>query len=263
MSDWLYTQSEVMIFVVGLLASVAFMYLISFLLKKTPILKDITDHEKEFLIAIQSGLVALSAIILSFSLVLVITNYDHVDTNVSSEASRINDVDRLLGQYGEPQLMGIRKQLKLYAESIVKDEWPRLSQKEEGVETAKLFAPISDGIGKINPSTMRESIIFAEILKKLNEVMELRETRLESAHIGLHSIYWVVNLAILFSVLFMSALGLILNKWLTAIGITMELAALIGLMTIVFVCDQPFKGSVSVKPEAIQATIKVMDARQK
>ncbi len=263
MADWLYTQSEIMIFVVGLAASVALMYVLAFLLKKTPILTDITDHEKEFLIAIQSGLVALSAIVLSFSLVLVITNFDKVDTDVSSEASRINDVDRLLVQYGDPQLAPLRAQLKAYTEAIVKDEWPKLARKEDSEQVANLYALMSTEIGKINPTTLRESVIYAELLKKSNEMGELRETRIESSHIGLHRIYWVVNFAIFFSVLFMSALGLLLNKWLTAIGITMELAALIGLMTIVFACDQPFKGSVSIKPESIEATLKTMTARQK
>ena len=263
MADWLYTQSEIMIFVVGLAASVALMYVLAFLLKKTPILTDITDHEKEFLIAIQSGLVALSAIVLSFSLVLVITNFDKVDTDASSEASRINDVDRLLVQYGDPQLAPLRAQLKAYTEAIVKDEWPKLARKEDSEQVANLYALMSTEIGKINPTTLRESAIYAELLKKSNEMGELRETRIESSHIGLHRIYWVVNFAIFFSVLFMSALGLLLNKWLTAIGITMELAALIGLMTIVFACDQPFKGSVSIKPESIEATLKTMTARQK
>lgn len=96
MSHWLYTQPPLAIFVFGLVASIVLMYIMAFFLKKTPILDGISDHEKEFLIAIQSGLVALSAIVLSFSLVLVITNYDHADQNVASEASRINDVDRLL-----------------------------------------------------------------------------------------------------------------------------------------------------------------------
>jgi hypothetical protein len=263
MSDWLYTQSELLIFTFGLVASVALMYVLAFFLKKTPILTDITDHEKEFLIAIQSGLVALSAILLSFSLVLVITNFDKVDTDVSSEASRINDVDRLLVQYGEPQLMPLRAQLKAYTEAIVKDEWPKLARKEDSQLVADLYASLSTEIGKINPTTMREAAIFAELLKKTNEMSELRETRIESSHIGLHRIYWVVNFAIFFSVLFMSALGLLLNRWLTAIGITMELAALVGLMTIVFACDQPFKGSVSIKPESIESTLKIMTARQK
>ena len=263
MSDWLYTQSELLIFIFGLVASVTLMYVLAFLLKKTPILTDITDHEKEFLIAIQSGLVALSAILLSFSLVLVITNFDKVDTDVSSEASRINDVDRLLVQYGDPQLAPLRAQLKAYTEAIVKDEWPKLARKEDSEQVANIYASISTEIGKINPTTLRESALYAELLKKSNEMGELRETRIESSHIGLHRIYWVVNFAIFFGVLFMSALGLLLNRWLTAIGITMELAALIGLMTIVFACDQPFKGSVSIKPESIEATLKTMTARQK
>jgi hypothetical protein len=263
MSDWLYSQSESGIFIVGLLGSVGLMYLMSFAVRRLANVNETSDHEKEFLIAIQSGLVALSAIVLSFSLVLVITNFERVDANVASEASRINDVDRLLHQYGDPALKSIRVQLKNYTQSILSDEWPKLKTKEEGAETANLFLPISDAIGKINPLTMREAAIYAEILKKLNEVMELRESRIESSHIGLHRIYWIVNFAILAGVLFMSAVALLLNRWLTAIGITLELAALVGLMTIVFLCDQPFKGSVSVKPDPFSDVLKIIEARQK
>jgi hypothetical protein len=262
MSHWLYTQSPIALFIFGLIASIALMYFMAFLLKKTPILDSISDHEKEFLIAIQSGLVALSAIVLSFSLVLVITNYDHADQNVASEAARISDVDRLLHQYGDPRLKPIRADLKAYAQSILDDEWPRLQIQQEGVETANLFAVVADKIGQINPSTPRETVIYSELLKKLDESIEMRDIRLEGAHIGLHGIYWVVNIAILFGVLFMSALGLILNKWLTAIGISLELAALVGLMTLVFICDHPFEGTVSIKSDPIAGAIKAIDNRK-
>ena len=90
----------------------------------------------------------------------------------------------------------------------------------------------------------------------------MRDIRLEGSHIGLHGIYWVVNIAILFGVLFMSALGLILNKWLTAIGISLELAALVGLMTLVFICDHPFEGTVSIKSDPIAGAIKAIDNRK-
>jgi hypothetical protein len=194
--------------------------------------------------------------------VLVITNYDHADQNVASEAARINDVDRLLHQYGDPRLNPIRADLKAYTQSILDDEWPELQIQQEGVETANLFAVVADKIGKINPTTPRETVIYSELLKKLDEVIEMRETRLEASHIGLHGIYWVVNIAILFGVLLMSALGLILNKWLTAIGISLELAALVGLMTLVFICDHPFEGTVSIKSDPIVGVIKAMDSRK-
>jgi hypothetical protein len=262
MSHWLYTQHPVAIFIFGLIASIILMYIMAFFLKKTTILDGISDHEKEFLIAIQSGLVALSAIVLSFSLVLVITNYDHADENVAAEAARINDVDRLLHQYGDPRLNPIRADLKIYAQSILDDEWPKLQLQQEGAKTAHLFANVADKIGQINPTTPRETVIYGELLRKLDDSVEMRETRLEGAHIGLHGIYWVVNIAIIFGVLFMSALGLILNKWLTAIGISLELAALVGLMTLVFICDHPFEGTLSVKSDPIAGTIKAMDSRK-
>jgi hypothetical protein len=262
MSHWLYTQPPIAIFIFGLIASIILMYLMAFFLKKTSILNGISDHEKEFLIAIQSGLVALSAIVLSFSLVLVITNYDHADANVAAEAARINDVDRLLHQYGDPKLKPIRADIKSYAQSILDDEWPKLQIQQEGAETAQLFSVVADKIGQINPTTPRETVIFGELLRKLDDSVEMRELRLESSHIGLHGIYWVVNVAILFGVLFMSALGLILNKWLTAIGISLELAALVGLMTLVFICDHPFEGTVSIKSDPIAGAIKAMDSRK-
>jgi hypothetical protein len=262
MSHWLYTQPPIAIFIFGLIASIILMYLMAFFLKKTSILNGISDHEKEFLIAIQSGLVALSAIVLSFSLVLVITNYDHADANVAAEAARINDVDRLLHQYGDPKLKPIRADIKSYAQSILDDEWPKLQIQQEGAESAQLFSVVADKIGQINPTTPRETVIFGELLRKLDDSVEMRELRLESSHIGLHGIYWVVNVAILFGVLFMSALGLILNKWLTAIGISLELAALVGLMTLVFICDHPFEGTVSIKSDPIAGAIKAMDSRK-
>lgn len=117
------------------------------------------------MIAIQSGLVALSAIVLSFSLVLVITNYDHADENVAGEAARINDVDRLLHQYGDPKVKAIRADLKIYAKSILEDEWPKLQIQQEGSETAQLFANVADKIGQINPTTPRETVIYSELLK--------------------------------------------------------------------------------------------------
>jgi hypothetical protein len=261
MTDWLYTQSEITVFVFGLVASVALMCVLAFFLKKTSIVTGLTDHEKGFLISIQSGLVTLSAIVLTFSLVMVITNFDRVDTRVSAEASLIKDVDRLLVQYGDPQHMQLRAQLKAYTEAIVQDEWPKLARKQDSEKAASLYAALEIEVGKINPTTPRESAIFAELLKKTNGMSELRSTRIESSHISLHKIYWIVNLVILFGVLFMSALGVLLNTWPTAIGITLELAALVGLMTIVFACDEPFKGAVSVKAEPIEAVLKTLTAR--
>ena len=262
MYHWLYTQPPVAIFIFGLIASILLMYTMAFFLKKTPILDGISDHEKEFLIAIQSGLVALSSIVLSFSLVLVITNYNHADENVAAEAARINDVDRLLHQYGDPRLNSIRADLKIYAQSIIVDEWPKLQLQQESAETAHLLTNVADKIAQINPITPRETVIYGELLRKLDESVEMRETRLEGAHIGLHVIYWVVNIVIIFGVLFMSALGLILNKWLTAIGISLELTALVGLMTLVFLCDHPFEGTLSVRSDAIVGSIKAMDSRK-
>ncbi|MBC3862505.1 DUF4239 domain-containing protein [Undibacterium jejuense] len=259
MISWLYTLPDLAIVMIGMICAAVILFSLEYLTRKTQFLCKMSDHEKEFLISLQSGLVALSAVLLSFSLVMVLNNFDSADKNVSVEASKLEEADRTLYQYNNSST--IRADLQRYAQSIVNDEWSQLQIKKSSAVTADLLNKYDVQLGKLNPGNLRESVIFAQILKNANELAELRTNRIERAHLGLHSIFWLVNLSILFGVLLISAFGLALNSVVTKIGVLLQVFGLVGLTAIVFIVDQPFTGKVSVTAEPIVKTIEAMKLR--
>jgi hypothetical protein len=75
-------------------------------------------------------------------------------------------MDRLLVRYDDPGVDSIRASLREYASSIVTDEWPELRKGKRSERTASLFRPISRGILAMQPAQGRQSLIFAEMLRR-------------------------------------------------------------------------------------------------
>ena len=67
----------------------------------------------------------------------------------------------------------LRGALRDYANSIVSDEWPELREGRPSEQTTALFRPISRSILAIEPPPGRQSLIYAEMLKKS---MKLQQT---------------------------------------------------------------------------------------
>jgi len=258
MISWLYTLPDLAIVMIGMICAAVILFSLEYLTRKTQFLCKMSDHEKEFLISLQSGLVALSAVLLSFSLVMVLNNFDSADKNVSVEASKLEEADRTLYQYNNSST--IRADLQRYAQSIVNDEWSQLQIKKSSAVTADLLNKYDVQL-ETQSRQLERVRHFAQILKNTNELAELRTNRIERAHLGLHSIFWLVNLSILFGVLLISAFGLALNSVVTKIGVLLQVFGLVGLTAIVFIVDQPFTGKVSVTAEPIVKTIEAMKLR--
>jgi len=82
----------------------------------------------DFLIATRATVIAMCSLILAFSMVTVINNFNKAETAAAAEASLINNMDRMMVRYGDPEVAAMRSSLMAYTKSIVEDEWPLLSQ---------------------------------------------------------------------------------------------------------------------------------------
>ena len=100
LATWLYSFSDLTILLLFVVAVGVGLYLFTHLLRWIPALREREDFDDEWLIAVKSGLVALGAVVLGFSLVLVLTNFDRVEAQVAKEASKLEDFDRLARLYG-------------------------------------------------------------------------------------------------------------------------------------------------------------------
>ena len=207
------------------------------------------------------GLVfGVMGLVLAFSLVQANTNLRNLETQVGTEAHNLAQMDRLLVRYGDPRNDAIRISLRDYANSIVTDEWPQLRQGRASDRTAVLFAPISRAILAIDPAPGRQSLIFAEMLKKADEIAADRKSRLVAAtDIELPWIFWNTIIALLLILFLLATFSkATLGRAVAFAGQGLGLALL---MALVFILDEPFKGETSVSPRPIVKAIAEMQTR--
>ena len=209
-----------------------------------------------------------TAVVLAFSLVQAEGNFRNLEAQVGTEAHNIAQLDRLLVRYGNPELFlstsyaadAIRVSLREYANSIVRDEWPELSKGRSSQRTRALFRPISRGVLAIDPPPGRQSLIYAEMLKKADEIAADRKARVVAAtKLELPWIFWQTIAALLVVVLLLAAFSEATFVRAVALGgLGFGLALLVAL---VFIFDEPFKGQKAVSPEPIVTVVAEMQTR--
>jgi hypothetical protein len=257
MVDWLYSLPEPVLLALPVLTLV---FLIGLLPKLLGVIsKTIHDNANtDFVLRMQTTLFSITGLVLAFSLVQADINFRQVETYVSTEAARIDQLDRLLTRYDDANVLKIRGLLRAYAESIARDEWPTMNERGNR-KTNQAFGPLSRQILSIDPAPGRQTLVVGEMLKSLEGIAESRALRLNSVNIGLPALYWEV-------VLFM--LGVLI-----LVSCTVEptffrsavLAAQAGVLGVfvgfVFIMDNPFKGENGIGPNAIILTLERMAER--
>jgi hypothetical protein len=217
------------------------------------------DVHTDLIMRVQASLFTMTSLVLTFTLVQADINFRRAEAVVSSEAARIDQLDRLLTRYGDAGVREIRPLLRAYTRAIVDREWPAMLNEQGNEDTAKAFAPVSRRVLAIDPPTARQALILGEMLKSLDAIAESRATRLSMVAVGLPSIYWQVALFALATLIFVSCM--VWRTPMRTIVLAAQAAVVGAFLGFVFIMDQPFKGNTAVGPHAIVQTIARIDAR--
>jgi len=203
----------------------------------------------------------LTGLVLAFSFIRAQGDQRNLETQVGTEAHNLAQMDRLLLRYGDPGNGSIRVSLRDYADSIVRDEWPELRKGRSSQRTAALFRPISRSILAMEPGPGRQSLIYAEMLKKADELAADRETRVvAAAQLELPSVFWLTITFLLVILLVLATFTeATLGRAMALGGLGFGIALLVAL---VFAFDEPFKGETSVSPKPIINAVAEMQARK-
>ncbi len=214
----------------------------------------------EFAVRAQGTLLSICTVVLAFALVQAQSNYRKVEELVASEAAHINQLDRLLARYGDPNAENIRQHLRTYAKSVVDDDWPELRRGGGSPNTRGLFGPISRGVLAISPQPGRQSTIHADMVKLADALAEAREARIQVAHEAVSPMFWRVIGGLLFLIVVLSCL---MEPTLArTMGLCGQVVAVSALVALVFITDRPFMGQTSVGPDAIVKAISMIEARK-
>ena len=199
----------------------------------------------------------INAVLLAFIVFAAWTDYDKAEDGVSEEASLISDLNADASVLPNGLGLHVREELRNYVNVVVDSEWHamadgRFEHADSSGRAGWQFLRHTYGdLLELNPTKGSETVVVAEMLKRLNQLYDARRKRLESASGGsLNRIVWIVVIGAGFlSVAFCWLLGFEEGS-MHAVSTAM-VAASFGLVVFLIVAlDRPFRGpdQVSAKP---------------
>ena len=205
------------------------------------------------------AVMGMTGVVLAFALVEANNNLHAIEGIVGKEAAAIAATDRALLRSGNPDLVALRPALAAYGTSVIEDEWPVLAEEDRSEETDSAYNTLSRQARAVTPADARQQSMFAELLKDLDDMADLREQRLADADSDLPIFFWVTAGGLLGVAL---VLGLMADATLAVtvtLGATAAAVALV--LAFVIIVDQPFEGETSVTPKEIAKAL-ALNARR-
>jgi Protein of unknown function (DUF4239)/Single Cache domain 2 len=211
---------------------------------------------------------ALSSYFVIFGLLLGLVavatyqNYSSVGDIVGNEASSLAALYREISSLPEPSRTQLQQRLREYTRYTIEEGWALqrkgIVPKGEGVRSGLLIRSLLD----FQPSNEREKIIYEDALRQSGHRNELSRARLSNVTIGLPAVLWwvvAIGAAINIVLIWMQDMEVHVHMILGA-----ALACILGLVIFLIAeLDNPFRGQVSIGPDAIARVYQdVMQPRQ-
>ncbi|MFM8635455.1 MAG: DUF4239 domain-containing protein [Planctomycetia bacterium] len=256
---WLYDVPPTRLSMLFVAAFVGFYWLGSIIVR--PILRQFVKHTascNDIVGYVLSCFCVFYGLLLGLIAVTAYQNVSDASENVTREAAALSALYEDVSQYREPYGQNLRWLLRDYTRYVIKYAWP-LQRKgiipEEGTIRAEAF---HEKLLEFQPETPAEEIIHAEALRQFNHFLECRRMRLFSVHSSLPPTMWYVM--ILGAILNIAICWLFDMRFITQLVLGGILAAYLGVMMhLIFDMNQPFRGDVSIQPDAFEALYKRMN----
>jgi hypothetical protein len=155
----------------------------------------------------------------------------------------------------------LRISLREYANSVAKDEWPELSKGRASGHTTRLFREFTENVTAIDPKPGRQSLIYADLLKQVDDLALARENRLVPAsNIKLAPIFWQTIALMFLILLVLASFSECTFSFGGAIALGCQGFVVTLLVALVFIFDRPFKRR-TLSPQPITKAIAEMQNR--
>lgn len=223
-------------------------------LLRTRLFGETSEARSEIARSMMTTITGFTGAVLAFSLVQAQGNLRNVEKSVATEAMQLEQLDRLLLNYGDADVTTIRQAVQAYTDSVAVDEWPKLSENGHSERTDGLFRELTRRVLAIQPTSSHGSVIYGDLVRTVDQLTASREDRLDATDLGLPPIFWEV-ISFLMALLVMFAAFVEPHRALSLGGLGVGLALLI---TLVFIFDQPFLGHVSATAEPMVKALQSM-----
>lgn len=198
----------------------------------------------------------LYSVLLAFTVVNVQQRFDKVGETIRIEAASLSELYRDAEVFSEEETKAIQLAIIAYAKSIIEDEWKVLSNGKSHPKTTQSLNEVWHTYYRIKPSTPTQQIFYAESIRKLNDTINLRLSRLIGSEESLGEEMW--TMLILGGVLIVSFLAMFTFDRIGGVHLLLAclLAASIAFpLLLIYSLDTAFSGSLRLEPEALQGVL--------
>lgn len=195
------------------------------------------------------------AVMLAFVLVIVWQDFDRAQNDAIKEANYFAQIYRDATGLPEPFRGQFLEANGDYLRAVIKYEWPAMQQGGRSIEAQAAGNKVWELTAGFEPKTEKEKIFFSEMLRKMNDAVEIRRQRLQDAASGLHpSLWFVLLLGGIITVVFTFFFG---SQNLSAqVLMTTLMAVLIVLILFtILLMDFPYSGDLSIPSTALQQVV--------
>jgi hypothetical protein len=195
-----------------------------------------------------SAVGVIFAVILGFVVIVVWQKYDATVANVDAERSAVSDLYRTVGGFSEPDRSAIRSGLAAYVGSVIRDEWPQMSQ-YTNVAAPPLLEDVARRVDTFVPHNAGQADAHQAAIVQVVQLFDARRQRLIQSAPSVPIVLWVALVAGALSMLSFAYLFGVENHP-AQLFMTAILAGLIAIFFIViYEFDHPFAGSVSISDD--------------
>jgi hypothetical protein len=185
-------------------------------------------------------------------------NFTDINANVTQEASSLVVLYRSANYYPAPVSDLLKNSIADYTKYIIEEAWPDQQKGIIPTKGVQKVNVIQQNLMPFEPKTESLKSLHSETLAAFNQMLVYRRNRLSSVQSGLpDTLWWVVvsgavlNLIIPWFLVYQRRL----IQYLMIVMMAMTIGILIFLMGAM---DNPFRGEVSVKPDAFRLVYQIM-----
>jgi hypothetical protein len=202
---------------------------------------------------------AIHGIILAFVVIVMWQQYDKAYEDALKEGAEARELYRDLSLYPRPaQVKGALDSITRFVHLVVEEEYPAMRVMKTSPATEEAVNALWSDTLKINPQSPQEQILYSKIIRTLESLTKLRESRLIQMDTSLPPLIWLALITgTLITMVFSSIFGAE-KLWLHALLAAM-LAVIIGTTYFLIVqLDYPFMGAISVEPSSYKSLLETM-----
>jgi uncharacterized protein YoaH (UPF0181 family) len=240
----------ILLILLSVLLAVAGLMLVRYLVPST-----FFQSNSEASYTIHQAISLVYGVAVGFAILLVWEELNEAETTTHDEATDVEALYSLAEQLPESDRNRIQEFSRSYAQVVVEEEWPLMAGGQSSSHAQNTVEELRRSIQEVEPQTMAESALYAEMLTDVNDLYKNREARLLETKAGVPPFVWVVLLITgILTVAFTYFFDLKSSRVHILRVATLTVAVAISLYT-VRVVEYPFAGEVQVGPDAFEQVL--------